>query len=186
MTRTDLPTDLESLLTAVRRGEHFKYLFFWGHQPSADGRLGASVFSQWWPAPFTVEGEQYRSAEHYMMAEKARLFADANTRARILAASTPAEAKKLGRAVQHFDEQVWQNERFAIVVRGSIAKFASDPQLREYLISTSGKVLVEASPLDKIWGIGMGKDHAHAENPLEWRGLNLLGFALMVARAALT
>jgi hypothetical protein len=175
-------TDLESLLKAVRRGGRPTYLMFWGHRKSSKPTVGKECFSQWWPAPFVVDAERYAGAEHFMMAEKARLFGDDETRALILNAPSPAAAKRLGRAVRGFHEGRWAAARFDIVVRGSIAKFRQNQELGAFLASTSGRVLVEASPVDRIWGIGLAADASGATNPEKWRGLNLLGFALMEAR----
>ena len=72
-----------------------------------------------------------------------------------------------------------------LVVEGNRAKFAQNPELGAFLRATAGWVLVEASPVDFIWGIGLAKDHADAHNPAQWRGLNLLGFALMDVRDAM-
>ncbi|MCU7824898.1 NADAR family protein [Kitasatospora sp. DSM 101779] len=176
----------EQLVTLVAAGAQPKYLLFWGHRPEPDGRIGPGSLSQWWPGEFTVDGVTYRSAEHWMMAGKARLFQDEQTLTRILAAPTPGEAKKLGRLVRGFDEQRWVAERFELVVAGNVAKFGQDEALRNYLLGTSQRVLVEASPLDRLWGIGLAADNERAARPHEWRGLNLLGFALMEARARLT
>ncbi|MFI8522083.1 NADAR family protein [Streptomyces sp. NPDC085481] len=179
-------SDLERLKEQVRRGERIKWLHFWGHRPHPDGRLSASCLSQWWPSPFVVEGVRYATAEHWMMAEKARLFGDAEAERAALEAGSPAAAKKAGRLVRGFDDAVWERERFGIVVRGSVHKFASDDALRGFLAGTGSRVLVEASPLDRIWGIGLAADDPRAKDPDRWRGLNLLGFALMGARAELT
>ena len=111
--------------------------------------------SQWWPARFSVGGFPYGSAEHYMMVGKARLFGDTEALERILAARSPAEAKNLGREVGGFEEGVWDVHRFDIAVAGNVAKFEQDPGLREYLVDTRDRVLVEASPLDRVWGIGL-------------------------------
>ncbi|MFJ5882550.1 NADAR family protein [Kitasatospora cineracea] len=173
------------LTAAVASGACPKYLYFWGHQPQRDGQIGSGALSQWWPSPFTVDGVQYRTAEHWMMAGKARLFEDEEIVPKILRARTPAEAKNLGRLVKGFDEDRWAAHRFELVVTGSTAKFGQDEQLRTYLLRTGGRVLVEASPLDRIWGIGLAADDERAGSPAQWRGLNLLGFALMEARARL-
>ncbi|CAL9600552.1 hypothetical protein SUDANB174_05377 [Streptomyces sp. enrichment culture] len=175
----------EALVARVRAGERITYLCFWGHRPRPDGRLGQSCLSQWWPSPFTVAGVKYRTAEHWMMAGKARLFEDPEAERRVLAAAHPAEAKKAGRLVRGFDEAVWERERFRIVVEGSVHKFASDPALRAFLLDTGGRVLVEASPVDRVWGIGLAADDEAATDPERWRGPNLLGFALMAARERL-
>ena len=178
-------TDVKSLLASVRRGRRPKHLFFWGHQPSSSGVVGREFLSQWWPAPFVVDHERYPTAEHFMMAAKARLFGDVETGNRVLQAPSPGAAKRLGREVRNFDESVWVEARFKIVVGGSIAKFQQNPALRAFLLGTKDRILVEASPLDRIWGIGLSADDSKAENPELWRGLNLLGFALMEARRVL-
>ncbi|MFF8879723.1 NADAR family protein [Streptomyces flaveolus] len=175
----------EALLREVRAGARIKYLCFWGYRPLPDGRIGPSCLSQWWPSPFTVDGVEYATAEHWMMAGKARLFEDAEAERRVRAAGHPAEAKKAGRLVRGFDEAVWERERFRIVVEGSVHKFASDPALRAFLLDTGDRVLVEASPVDRVWGIGLTADDEAATDPERWRGENLLGFALMVARGRL-
>jgi len=176
---------LDQLLAAEQAGRRLKFLHFWGHTPPASGVLGAHVFSQWYAHPFVSDGVSYATAEHFMMAAKARLFDDHERLKLIIAAATPAEAKKLGRQVRGFDSRAWDTWRVDIVTRGSVAKFASDQGLRSYLVGTGDRVLVEASPRDLIWGIGMDRDDPLAERPSQWRGHNLLGFALMQARAEL-
>ncbi|MEV0010959.1 NADAR family protein [Streptomyces sp. NPDC051840] len=176
---------MDGLLARTARGERVKYLPFWGHRPRPDGRIAESCLSQWWPSPFTVDAVAYASAEHWMMAGKARLFGDAGAETLALTARTPAEAKKAGRLVKGFDDTVWERERFALVVAGSVHKFGQDPALRSYLLGTEDRVLVEASPVDRIWGIGLAKDDPRTADPASWRGLNLLGFALMEARTRL-
>jgi len=172
------------LVSAMETGFRPKWMFFWGHTPSPDGSLGKTCFSQWWGGhPFSVDDVKYATAEHFMMAEKARVFGDEEMRTRILAAKSPAEAKKLGRLVKGFTEEKWLTVRWDIVVRGNEAKFSQHDTLREFLGGTGKRILVEASPFDRIWGIGMAATHADAEKPRQWRGLNLLGFALMKVRS---
>ncbi|WP_031008855.1 NADAR family protein [Streptomyces sp. NRRL WC-3773] len=173
-------------LTAAAHGERFKYLCFWGHAPRRDGQLGASCLSQWWPAPFAVDGVRYATAEHWMMACKARLFGDAEAERRAISATHPKQAKDAGRSVRGFDSAEWERRRFEYVVEGNVHKFGQDPALRDYLLGTGSRVLVEASPVDRIWGIGLAADDERAPDPARWRGLNLLGFALMEARRRLT
>ena len=173
------------LVAAMAGGGRPRFAFFWGHRPQRPGVVDGSCFSQWWPARFTVGGVSFGSAEHYMMWRKAVLFGDDQKAAAIVKARSPAQAKALGRAVSGFDEIVWVEHRWDIVVDGSVAKFASDPVLGDYLVATKNRVLVEASPRDRIWGIGLSGDSEFAERPAKWRGLNLLGFALMEARARL-
>jgi ribA/ribD-fused uncharacterized protein len=178
-------SSVEELLAALAAGERVKYLFFWGHRPERDGSVGKGCLSQWWPVTFAEGGDTYASAEHYMMAGKARLFGDEEAREKILVAGTPGEAKKLGRLVRGFDEVAWAAARFDLVVAANVAKFSQHPELREYLLNTGDRVLVEASPRDRIWGIGMGASNPAAADPASWRGLNLLGFALTHARERL-
>lgn len=173
---------VEQLLGFIGAGGQPKYLMFWGHQPSPAGGVGKGCLSQWWPAAFTVDGASYPSAEHYMMAAKARLSGDAETAEQILAAPHPGAAKALGRRVRGFDEQRWAEQRFDVVVAGNMAKFGQHQDLRDFLVGTGGRVLVEASPLDRIWGIGLAADDDRAVSPECWLGLNLLGFALMEVR----
>lgn len=184
-TNTDHILNKEALITAFRKGKKLKYIFFWGHQPHPDGQVSKSCFSQWWASSFVIDDITYPTAEHYMMAEKARLFNDADALAKILSASHPKAAKKYGRFVQNFDEQTWQAHRFDIVVRGNVAKFGQNEALKTFLLNSKKRILVEASPRDTIWGIGLAEDHPHATNPEKWQGLNLLGFALMAARTQL-
>jgi ribA/ribD-fused uncharacterized protein len=169
----------------MRGGARPRFLFFWGHRAGASGRLGAECLSQWWPAAFVVDGVRYATAEHFMMAEKARLFGDGEVREKILVAASPAAAKKLGRTVRGFHEQKWERARFDIVVAGSKAKFGQNAALASFLLGTKERVLVEASPVDRIWGIGLAATSTSASRPEDWRGLNLLGFALMAARGTL-
>ncbi|MGQ4384407.1 NADAR family protein [Streptomyces sp. SAS_270] len=175
----------EVLTREVRAGARVKYLHFWGHRPRRAGQVDASCLSQWWPSPFTVEGVRYATAEHWMMAGKARLFGDAEAERQAVEARSPALAKKVGRLVRAFDDSVWDRERYEIVVEGSVHKFAAYPDLRTFLLATGDRVLVEASPVDRVWGIGLAADDERAAHPEKWRGPNLLGFALMEARERL-
>jgi ribA/ribD-fused uncharacterized protein len=172
---------VEHLRSRFNAGETLKFIFFWGHKTSRN-EVTATCFSQWYEAPFVVDGERYPTAEHFMMAQKAALFGDLDTRAQVLRASNPGAAKALGRQVRGFDEAVWAEKRFEIVVRANEAKFSQNPQLQQFLATTGSRILVEASPVDKIWGIGLAQDDERAKDPNHWLGLNLLGFALMQVR----
>ncbi|MFD9698309.1 NADAR family protein [Lentzea sp. NPDC059081] len=163
-----------------------KFLFFWGHQPERDGSTGKGCLSQWWPCAFVVDGQEFASAEHYMMWRKALLFGDTAVAEQVLAARTPAEAKSLGRVVTGFSDEAWESARLGVVVEGNLAKFGQDPALRSYLLSTGSRVLVEASPQDRVWGIGLAASDPRASDPATWLGLNLLGEALMEVRSRLS
>lgn len=173
---------LAQLRESDTAGEPLEMLPFWGHKPERDGSVGQGCLSQWWPAPFTVDGVRYATAEHWMMAGKARLFNDLDGLAAVLAAASPGAAKAAGRKVRGFDERRWQEARYDIVVVGNHAKFSQHPVLADVLRRTGRKVLVEASPYDRIWGIGLAPTHDDVARPTRWRGLNLLGFALMEVR----
>ncbi|AEV84062.1 hypothetical protein ACWT_3039 [Actinoplanes sp. SE50] len=178
-------SDVPSLLTALAAGRHPKYLYFWGHTPARDGSVSATCLSQWSPEGCTVDGIRYATAEHYMMWSKAVLFGDTAAAERILAAGHPRDAKLLGGRVTPFDEPTWRARRTDIVTRGNLAKFGQHPDLAAFLLGTGDRVLVEASPTDRIWGIGLTRDDPRAADPARWRGLNLLGFALMTVRERL-
>jgi ribA/ribD-fused uncharacterized protein len=182
---TDPPASTAELIELMGTGARVRFLFFWGHQPGPGGSIGPGCLSQWWPVEFTVDGVRFASAEHYMMWSKAKLFGDTATAAQVLTAGHPNDAKTLGRKVRGFDDGVWKRERFDIVVAGSVAKFGQHADLREFLVGTGDRILVEASPVDRIWGIGLSARDASADEPALWRGLNLLGYALMRARTIL-
>ncbi|EAC4735049.1 NADAR family protein [Listeria monocytogenes] len=173
---------LEKIQHKYRKGEKLKYIFFWGHQPAEDGKISKSCFSQWWICSFKVDGVEYNCAEQFMMAEKAKLFNDMEMREKILAAKHPKQAKDFGRLISGFQEDIWLKNRFNIVMRANQAKFSQNEELKKFLMQTKNRILVEASPVDKIWGIGIAADNKNVENPLYWKGLNLLGFALMAVR----
>jgi ribA/ribD-fused uncharacterized protein len=175
----------EDLCAAIHAGASFKYLMFWGHTPASVDAVDRSCLSQWFPAAFTVDGQTFPTAEHFMMVRKAELFGAHDIAAQVLASSEPGAAKALGRRIGGFDEARWAERREAIVTEASIQKFKQNPSLRSFLLGTSDRVLVEASPTDAIWGIGVDARSEVATSPQSWPGLNLLGFALMEARRKL-
>ncbi len=177
--------DVESLRTAWQDGLRPSFFMFWGHRERAGGKVGKWCLSQWWASAFVLEGIEYATAEQYMMASKARLFGDEESLKQILASPDPAAAKRAGRRVRGFDEQIWCNRRRGIVREGNLAKFGQSPSLRSYLLSVGEDILVEASPVDSIWGIGLAESSPEARTPERWRGLNLLGFALTEVRGIL-
>lgn len=170
------------LLKEAAKKDRIEYVFFWGYKPEEDGTITKNCLSQWWEASFEVDGITYKSAEHWLKVEKARLFNDDEMVERILKSSSPAKAEKLGRLVFNVDDELWKKRSIELVKEGAIHKFEQNPELKEFLLSTGDAVLAESSPLDNIWGIGLTRDHHHAEEPSKWKGTNLLGFALMEAR----
>lgn len=143
-----------------------KFTFFW---------RTASPFSQWFPANFTVDGVHYTSAEQYMMHQKALLFGDQNAADKIMKTRSASAQKKLGRQVAGFDQTVWEAECQRIVYEGNRAKFTQNEDLLAALLDTSGTTLVEASPDDRIWGVGLAEEDARIRNRKTWRGTNWLG-----------
>lgn len=179
-----LPEDIVALKKRSRE-EAFDYIYFWEAERAQDGSLGPGCFSQWWPASFQIGEQVFATAEHFMMHSKAVLFGDEGAAKRILGSDSPREAKEIGRQVENFDSQLWQEHRFAVVLRGNLAKFSQNEDLKGYIFSTGESILVEASPTDTIWGIGMSEEEARIVSPADWRGANLLGFALMRTRSLL-
>lgn len=163
-------------------GEHLKFVFFWGHGKTGDNSVTKNCLSQWWDCRFTVDGVEYHTAEQFMMAQKAVLFGDEKTREQIMAAGHPKQYKELGRRIFGFNQTIWNRYCCDIVIKGNTAKFSQNEDLKSFLLNTNTRILVEASPYDKIWGIGMAKDDPHAENPILWNGTNFLGFCLMEVR----
>src|SRR5689334_20836824 len=125
--------DLTELRRRVAQGEEFEFLFFWGHQPSEDGTITKSCLSQWFPAPFEIGGISYPTAEHWMMASKARLFGDDEMLAKILEAAGPKTAKALGRKVRNFDGAVWSANCRRLVTEGNVAKFSQNADMGAFL-----------------------------------------------------
>jgi ribA/ribD-fused uncharacterized protein len=177
--------NVEELARLDEAGTLPELLLFWGHRPPKGGGVGQGCLSQWYPAPFTADGVRYATAEHYMMAGKARLFGDAEAERLVLASDDPGKAKGAGRKVRCFEQDTWAAHRYDLVVAANTAKFGQHPPLRNHLLGTGERVLVEASPYDTIWGIGLSATQPEARHPAQWRGLNLLGFALMDVRREL-
>lgn len=176
-------TNLEDLRDAFSRSpEAFDFVFFPDSGTVADPPT-RSCLSQWGTAAFEHEGNRFVSSEQAFMHGKARLFGDEESASRILATKTSWMARELGSKVRGFDEATWKRHRFEIAVAANLPKFANNPALRDYLLSTGDSILVEASPTDRVWGNGLDEFDRHARDPRRWPGLNLLGFALMEVRS---
>jgi ribA/ribD-fused uncharacterized protein len=152
-----------------------KYVFF-----------GSGIYSQWHMVPMTIDGVEYNCAEQYMMHQKALLFGDKEIADEVMKVTHPKDHKALGRRVKGYDEAIWKRACLSIVYTGNMAKFSQNEDLKQELLDTGNKVLVEASPVDFIWGIELGENNPKAEDPAEWRGTNLLGFTLMLVRNELS
>ena len=157
-------------------------IYFWKPIKTSDH----GCFSNWWFCKFKdSNGVLYHNTEQYMMAKKAELFGDNKTFIQIMSNPTPKTCKDLGRRVKGFDNSIWDKNKYQIVFKGCLLKFSQNQLLKDKLLSTGSKILVEASPYDKIWGIGLTEDHARQTNPSLWPGQNLLGKCLMEVRSKL-
>ena len=125
------------------KGEQMKFVFFWGHRPSTDGSITKSCFSQWFDCRFTVDSVEYSTSEQYMMAQKALIFGDNMIYSEIMNASHPNEFKSLGRKISGFDEKIWNANKTDIVIKGNTAKFSQNPKLKDFLLGTNDRILVE-------------------------------------------
>ena len=153
----------------------------------------ASPFSQWHPAKiiaydiplFKNQEVAFYNTEQYMMYMKAATFKDKKMMLKIVKEKDPKKVKRLGRQVKNFDCQIWDSVKEEIVFNGNLLKFSQNPHLKNKLLETGDKILVEASPYDRIWGIGMAKNNKNILDSSKWRGKNLLGKALMKVRNCL-
>jgi ribA/ribD-fused uncharacterized protein len=148
-----------------------KFTFFW-----------SGPFSQWHRCKFVVDGITYNCAEQYMMHQKALFFGDKEIAKKIMGTNSPKTQKALGRKVTPFDAGKWDGVARDVVLQGNLAKFKQNPDLLAKLLATKGTTLVEASPYDKIWGIGLKEDNPKAQNRATWNGKNWLGQVLTAAR----
>lgn len=151
-----------------------KLFFFW-----------SGPFSQWAMRPMKVAGVEYNCCEQFMMASKARLFKDSHVLAAIMASKDPSHQKQWGRKVRNFDKAAWDNVARDVVFMGNYAKFSQHPDLLKQLKDTGDMTIVEASPHDKIWGIGLHARDPRAKDPSKWLGTNWLGECIMRVRTKL-
>jgi ribA/ribD-fused uncharacterized protein len=141
--------------------------------------------SNWHPAVFVVNDVRFLNNEQFMMYCKAKMFGDDETASKIIKATTPREHKALGRQVRGFDEAKWSEKRELYVRKGCHAKFSQNPEMLKFLLGTEGTELVEASPYDRIWGVGLAANNPAIHDKSKWLGLNLLGKCLMQVRTQL-
>ena len=149
-----------------------KFTFFW-----------SGPFSQWHPSSFKDSaGIKYSCAEQYMMYQKALVFNDMERAEAILKTGNPKEQKRLGRLVANYDDALWVPKAEDIVYQGSYYKYTQNLNLKKLLFVTAGTTLVEASPRDNRWGVGLSEDDPRILDPATWRGENKLGFILTKLR----
>ena len=145
------------------------------------------VFSNWSAAKFQDEitGIRFENTEQAFMWQKARFFLDTDIMDEIIGVSNPKIVKELGRRIKGYDDKSWTCVRYGFMVYVNYLKYSQNPQFAIELKNTGNKTLVEASPYDKIWGIGLGLDDTRIEEDVFWKGQNLLGKALMEVRGML-
>lgn len=143
-----------------------EYAFFWSNK---------SPFSNWYPCRIDMDEVTFNCAEQAMMYHKALLFEDDEAADRIMKAETPRDQKALGRSVKNFDQSIWEKHRERIVYDILFAKFSQNADLQKALLDTGDAKLVEASSMDRIWGIGLAEDDPRAHDESKWLGMNLLG-----------
>lgn len=141
--------------------------------------------SNWYKSEFTVNGVKFVNSEQWMMYQKAKIFGDDETAQKILASTSPKEAKDLGRKVKNYNDTIWNGVRQIVVYEGLKAKFKQNPDLAKQLLDTGDDILVECNPYDNIWAIHMDEDDPRVQDISQWQGQNLLGFTLMLVRTYL-
>ena len=141
--------------------------------------------SNWYMSDFVADNIKFTSMEQYMMYKKAQLFNDTEIMQEILSTDNVGKIKMLGRSVKNYDEVMWNGVRQIVVYEGLYAKFSQNESLREKLLATENDILAECAVSDCIWGIGLAMNDDKRLSTEEWRGQNLLGFAIMQIREKL-
>ena len=151
-----------------------KFKFFWG-----------GTFSQWQKSKFIIDGVEFNCCEQYMMYKKALMFGDYDIANKVMNEKNPREQKALGRKVKGFNKERWETYCRKIVYDGNMAKFTQNENMLWELMSTGDSTIVEASPKDKIWGIGLSDSDTRAQDRSTWQGTNWLGEAIQAVRETL-
>jgi len=149
------------------------FIFYFGEE---------SVFSHWFKCSFSINNQSFCCVEQYLMYQKARLFNDAEIAKRILNSSNPARHHHLGKKVAGFNKQSWQQKCRQFAFDGNYGKFTQNSILLETLLQTEGKNFAEASPYDRLWGIGLSMKNPKIYDRSQWRGRNWAGEVLQSVR----
>ncbi len=152
-----------------------KFVFFYNNTP----------YSNFHKSKFIVDNIEFCCGEQWIMYQKAILFNDTEIANEILKANNPGKIKSLGRKVSNFDEDIWNKHRETKTFIGLLEKFKQDERLKKLLIDTGNRELVEASPTDRIWGIGLSENDQRIYDKSKWLGRNILGKILMKVRSHL-
>lgn len=164
----------KSIVSAVKPGNKVIPFFGW-----------EDLLSNWHPKGFTVKGKYFHTGECFMMYCKAMLFGDHAKAEQILNEPSPARCKEYGKEVTPYDDELWNEKGKGYVLVGCLAKARQHPEVKDYLLSTSGKILAEASRSDLKWGVGLSEDDPRIQDPSKWRGENQFGEVWMNARSIL-
>ncbi|NBO22655.1 NADAR family protein [bacterium] len=151
------------------------FVFFW-----------RGKFSQWVKHPLLIDGVEYCCCEQYMMYQKALIFNDLESAEKIMSTSSPRQHQLLGREIKNFEQSVWDSHKFAVVYKGNYYKYKQNEELKNLLFSfPDNSIFVEASPIDKVWGVGRSVEETECSDPSKWLGINLLGNVLTSVRSVL-
>jgi len=141
-----------------------------------------SIYSHWYKSNFIISKQDFCCVEQYLMYQKAILFKGADTAKKILNSSNPARHRHLGKQVAGFNKQLWHQKCKQFAFDGELAKFYQSRALKEKLLQTIGKSFAEASPYDRIWGIGLSMSNPKIFDRTQWRGRNWSGEVLELVR----
>lgn len=182
------------LIKSIREREEIGFTFFW-ETKNPFSHWHKSIFSSSYLFHQGINANQreylknsfperldFSTVEQFMMYHKAIIFLDREVANNIMQTSNPRKIKELGRQVKNYDDDVWKYYRSNVVYEGNKAKFTQNPNLIDTLAETIGTTLVEASPNDKIWGIGLAENNPLAQKRETWQGKNLLGEILTLLR----
>ena len=148
------------------------------HNPQEEN----GYLSNWYLSDFTIGGRVFSSMEQYMMYQKAMCFGDTEMAKRIMETEDVAEIKRLGRLVSGYHDHIWNGVRQILIYEGLLAKFSQNQELKDKLLATEDAVLAECAVKDCIWGIGLSMHDPNRYDISKWKGQNLLGYGLMMAR----
>lgn len=156
------------------------------------------ILSNFYRTTFEIDGIKYNCVEQYFQHQKAIVFGALDTAEKILKTTSPTIQKSLGRkSIPNFDGKIWNSKSHSdsvtsgdskcidVMQKGLMAKFSQNLELKQFLMGTGDKILVEAAPRDLFWGVGYGKTNENIQDPKKWRGQNRLGFELMKVRKLL-
>lgn len=138
-------------------------------------------FSNWANSPFTAYNIKFKNSEQFMMWKKAKIMEDEESADLISKTTSPYKVKQLGRKVRNFDQKLWDRKKIEVMVEALTFKFNNSARI-DLLLSTGDAIIAEASPYDKIWGIGLDASDPNSKDQEKWKGQNLLGKCLMTVR----